>query len=159
MLLSHGQPKSLNEVAKEALEQMKTALVDAQTNLYKAQERTKRVGDKWRRSETYKVGNEVVLTIANLCSYCPCLPPKIKAHWGGPFFITQEKSPFVYGLDLPPSWRIHPSFYVSKLKRYIHSEEFLQRLSHRLLYLWGTFWSMKSRGFCSIRVRKLVAVT
>ena len=58
---------------------MKTALADAQTNLQKAQERMKRAVDKRRRSETYKVGDEVVLITANLRSYCPHLPLKIKA--------------------------------------------------------------------------------
>ena len=33
ILLARGQPKSPNEVVKEALEWMKTVLVDAQTNL------------------------------------------------------------------------------------------------------------------------------
>ena len=52
---------------------MKTALADAQTNLQKAQERMKRAVDKRRWSEAYKVGDEVVLTTANLHSYCDTL--------------------------------------------------------------------------------------
>ena len=83
---------------------MKMALADAQTNLQKDQERMKRAVDKRRRSEAYKVGDEVVLTIANLRSYCLHLPPKIKARWVGPFRITREISPVAYGLDLPPGW-------------------------------------------------------
>ena len=71
MLLARGQPKSSNEAVKEALERMKTALADAQTNIQKAQERIKRAVDKW--------GDEVFLTIANLRSYSPHIPPKIKA--------------------------------------------------------------------------------
>ena len=64
----------------------------------------KRAVDKKRRSEAYKVGDEVVLTTANLRSYCPHLPLKIKARWVGPFRITREISPVAYGLDLPPGW-------------------------------------------------------
>ena len=71
MLLAYGKPRSSNETVREALERMKTALVDVQTNLQKAQERMKRTVDKRRRSETYKVGDEVVLTTTNLRSYCP----------------------------------------------------------------------------------------
>ena len=125
MLLSRGQPKSLNEAVKEALERKKMALADAQTNLQKAQERMKRAVDKRRQSETYKVGDEVVLTTKKFCNYCPHLPPKIKARGVGPIRITREISLVAYRLDLPPSWGIHPVFHVSKVKRYVHSEEFL----------------------------------
>ena len=104
---------------------MKMALVDAQTNLQKAQERMKRSVDKRRQSEMYKVGDEVVMTTTNLSSYCLHLPPKIKARWAGPFRITQEISPIAYRLDLPPGWQIYPVFHVSKLNYYICSEEFL----------------------------------
>ena len=31
-------------------------------------------------------------------------------------------------MDLPPGWRIHPVFHVSKLKRYIRLEEFLREV-------------------------------
>ena len=109
MLLARGKPMGSNEAVKEALERMKTALADAQTNLQRAQKRMKRAVDKRRRSEMHKVGDEVILTIANLHSYCPHLPPKIKARWVGPFHITREISPVTYELDLLPSWRIHPS--------------------------------------------------
>ena len=116
---------------------MKTALADAQTNLQKAQERMKRAVDKQRRSEAYKVGDEVVLTTVNLRSYCPHLPSKIKARWVGPFHITREISPAAYGLDLSPGWRIHPVSHVSKLKRYIRSEEFLREVEPPPLVLVG----------------------
>ena len=128
MLLTRGKPKSSNVAVEEALERMKTALADAQHNLAKAQDRMKRAVDRKRRSEAYKVGDEVVLTTANLRSYCPHLPPKIKARWVGPFRITREVSPVAFGLDLPPGWRIHPVFHVSKLKRYIRSDEFLREV-------------------------------
>ena len=65
-LLAKGEPKVSNEAVKEALERMKTALVDAKSNLTIAQQWMKRVVDKKRRTEEYKIGDEVVLSTANL---------------------------------------------------------------------------------------------
>ena len=50
-LLAKVEPKVSNEAVKEALEQMKTALVDAQSNLTTAQQQMKCVLDKKRRTE------------------------------------------------------------------------------------------------------------
>ena len=79
---------------------MKTALVDAWSNLSIAQQQMKRTLDKKRRTEEYKIGNKVVLSTINLRTYCPHLPPKIKAWWVGPFCIQKLVSPVTFGLDL-----------------------------------------------------------
>ena len=81
-LLAKGEPKVSNEAVKEAL-------VDTKSNLTTAQQWMKRVVDKKRRIEEYKIGNKVVLSTANLRTYCPNLPPKIKARWVGPFCIQK----------------------------------------------------------------------
>ena len=86
---------------------MKTALIDAQSNLSTAQRGMKRAVDKKRRAEQFNIGDEVVLSTANLRTNCPHLPPKVKARWLGPFRIQKTVSPVAYGLDLPPGWRIH----------------------------------------------------
>ena len=127
-LLAKGEPKVSNEVVKEALERMKTALVDAQSNLTIAQQRMKRVVDQKRRIKEYKYGDEVVLSTANLRTYCPNLSPKIKARCIRPFRIQKIVSPVAFGLDLPPGWQIHLVFHVNKLKHYICSEEFLREV-------------------------------
>ena len=84
-LLAKGEPKVPNEAVKEALEQMKTALVDAQSNLTKAQQWMKRAVDRKRRTEEYKIGDEVVLSTTNLQTYCPKLPPKLRHGGLAPF--------------------------------------------------------------------------
>ena len=65
-LLAHGAPMVSKEAVTEALERMKMALVDAQSNLTTAQQRMTRVLDKKRQTEKYKIGNEVVLSTTNL---------------------------------------------------------------------------------------------
>ena len=97
----------------------------------------KRAMDKKRQTEEYKISDEVVLSTANLGTYCPNLPPKIKARWVGPFCIRKIVSPITFGLDLSPGWRIHPVFHVSKLKCYIRSEEFLREVEPPPLVLVG----------------------
>ena len=54
-LLANGAPKVSNDAVKEALEQMKMALVDIQSI---AMHQMKRVVDKKRRTEEYKIGDE-----------------------------------------------------------------------------------------------------
>ena len=49
---------------------------------------------------------------------------KLRRQWIGPFSIAKLISPMAYRLDLPPTWRIHPVFHVSNLKRFHRSEEF-----------------------------------
>ena len=127
--LQGGIPQgSQNEAVKETLERMKTALAEAQTNLERAQRRMATVVNRTRRSEQYKIGDEVVLSTANLRSYYPHLPTKLRARWVGPFGISRVVSPVAYKVDLPPGWQIHPIFHIDRLKRYIRSEEFLQEV-------------------------------
>ena len=47
---------------------------------------------------------------------------------GWPLLHPKDCITIAFGLDLPPGWRIHPVFHVSKLKRYIRSEEFLREI-------------------------------
>ena len=65
-LLAKGEHRVSNKAVKEALEWMKMALVDAQSNLTIAQQWMKCTVDKKKQTEEYKIGNEVVLSTANL---------------------------------------------------------------------------------------------
>ena len=61
-------------------------------------------------------------------NYGPHLLAKIKARWVGPFTITHKVSLVAYRVDLSPGWRLQPIFHIDKLKKYIHSEEFLREV-------------------------------
>ena len=107
---------------------MKTTLAETQTNLERAQRRMANVVNRSRRSEQYKIGDEVVLSMMNLRNYCPHLPAKLRARWVGPFTISRVVSPVAYKVDLPPGWQIHPIFHIDRLKRYACSKEFLREV-------------------------------
>ena len=79
---------SQNEAMKETLEWMKTALAEAQTNLERVQHKMANVVNCSRRSEQYKISDEVVLSMTNLRNYCPHLLAKLQARWVGPFTIS-----------------------------------------------------------------------
>ena len=84
---------SENPAAKDTVKIMEDALAQARKNLQTAQEMTKKQVDKSRRSESFEVGDEVVLSTHNLHSYAPHLLHKLKCRWVGPFPVTKIISP------------------------------------------------------------------
>ena len=56
------------------------------------------------------------------------LPVKLRRRWVGPFTVNRVVSPIAYRLDLPQGWKIHPTFHISNLKRYLRSEEFVREV-------------------------------
>ena len=104
-MMHGGTSKGLqNEAVKEMLGQMKTALAEAQTNLGCAQRRIANVINRPRKSEQYKIGDEVVLSTTNLRHYYPHLQAKLQARWVGPFTISRVVSLVAYKVDLPLGW-------------------------------------------------------
>ena len=92
-MLHGGTSKgSQNEVVKETLEQMKTILAKAETNLEHAQCRMANAVNHSRRSEQYNIGDEVVLSATSLRNYCPHFPAKLRAQWVEPFIISRVVS-------------------------------------------------------------------
>ena len=96
---------------------MKTTLEEAQANLTVARNQAKSQVDHSRRDETFKVGDEVVLSTYNI-RVNQHLPSKLRRRWIGPYQVAKVISPVAYGLDLPPTWQIHPVFHVLNLKRF-----------------------------------------
>ena len=109
-------------------DRMKVALVSARENIHKAQECMKRAVDKSRREETFKEDDEVVLWTRHLRNLDTHVPVKLRHRWVGPFTVTKVMSLVAYRLDLPQGWKIHPTFHVSNLKRYLRSEDFVREV-------------------------------
>ena len=81
--------------------------------------------DRSWRSETFHKGTEVLLSTKNLRVDLHPLS-KLQRRWIGPYKVTEVISLVAYRLDLPPAWRIHPVFYISNLKRFNRSTEFVR---------------------------------
>ena len=123
VLMHGGGVSSEIEAVQTMVDRMKTALEEAQANLTVAQSRAKAQEDRSRHDKTFEVGVEVVLSTRNI-RVNQHLPSKLCRRWIGSYRVARVISPVVYGLDLPPIWRIHPIFHVSNLKRFHQSEEF-----------------------------------
>ena len=93
----------------------------------------------------YNMGDEVVLT-TTIYVVISHVSPKIKARYVSPLCITQEISPVAYELDLPSGWKNHLIIHVSKLKRYICSEEFLWEVVPPSVVLKGHTLEYKVEG-------------
>ena len=84
-VLMHGRGVSSKiEAVQTMVARMKTALEEAQANLTIAQSRAKSQADRSRRDETFKVGDEVVLSTCNI-RVNQHLPSKLHRHWIGPY--------------------------------------------------------------------------
>ena len=120
----HGRGVSSQvEAVQMMVDRIKTALEEALANLTIAQSQVKSQVDRSRRDEKFEVGDEVVLSTRHI-SVNQHLPSTLWRRWIGPYRVPRVISPLAYGLDLPPTWRIHPIFHVSNLKRFQSSKEF-----------------------------------
>ncbi|XP_024517160.1 uncharacterized protein LOC112341390 [Selaginella moellendorffii] len=108
--------------ACDFLEDMQDKLELAKLTIRQVQGRDKRLTNKHRRHQEYKVGDKVFLKLSDAqrspkgggnakLSPCYC------GHWT----ILQHVGDLAYTLDLPVSLKIYPTFHVSKLKVCLHS--------------------------------------
>jgi hypothetical protein len=74
-----------------------------------------------RHYKGHAVGDHVWLEGTNLKLSHP--KAKLDAKRYGPFKVTEEISPVVFRLELPPHWKIHNVFHVSLLTCYNETEE------------------------------------
>ncbi|CAI7880326.1 unnamed protein product [Closterium sp. NIES-53] len=83
-----------------------------------AQERQVRCANQHRRHTTFKFGDLVLLSTANLPLLNAGTSPKLAPRFVGPFPITKVLSPVSYRLQLPPHMTIHLVFHVHLLRPY-----------------------------------------
>jgi Reverse transcriptase (RNA-dependent DNA polymerase)/RNase H-like domain found in reverse transcriptase/Integrase zinc binding domain/Retroviral aspartyl protease/Chromo (CHRromatin Organisation MOdifier) domain len=115
-LLSVNTTTSNHQSVNDMLSQLQKAINNAKTSLLQAQQRQQQYANESRREVTFKVGDEVLLSTANLRNMERA--PKLYPKFIGPYKIKKVISDVAYELDLPMTMRIHHTFHVSKLKKY-----------------------------------------
>ena len=102
------------ESTAQLLERMAAELVQAKESIEHARQAAAVQANKHRRDVSYKVGDEVLLSTANL--RLAGTSRKFTARWVGPFKVKQLVGPVAVELDLPSSIRLHPVVHVSQVK-------------------------------------------
>jgi len=104
--------------AATRVERMRQALDFARGRLLEAQQRQAENADRHRRSVSLAVGDDVLLATEGL--QLRHFTNKLCSKYIGPFPIAQVVNANAYKLKLPPQLRaLHPTFNISRLKRYI----------------------------------------
>jgi transposase InsO family protein len=102
------------EETAQMLDRMAAELVQAKENIGRARDQAAVQANKHRRDVSYQVGDEVMLSTANL--RLAGTSRKFAARWVGPFKVKQLVGPVAVELDLPQSIKLHPVVHVSQMK-------------------------------------------
>ncbi len=119
--------QSVNPSASDMVQRMSNDLEQAKQSLAQAQQRQAKYADQHRREDSFKAGDRVMLSTANLSTQGRA--GKLLPSYIGPFKIIRVASPVAYELELPASMRrVHPVFHISRLRRFVDgSEQFPSR--------------------------------
>ncbi|GLB35280.1 hypothetical protein LshimejAT787_0208450 [Lyophyllum shimeji] len=121
----------------EFAERMRTVREETESALKGAAADMKRFYDRKHRPEVYQEGEKVWLDAEHIVTG----RPKKKLDWKrlGPFTIEKKISDTAYRLKLPRGWRMHPTFHVSKLRRF-KPDEFNRPTPRVTLNVRGENW-------------------
>ena len=150
------------ESTEDFLTRMDTAFQAAKRQLEKAQLQMKQQADKRRKKISFEVDELVLLSTIHL--KMKNMPAKFQKRFVGPFKILAKVGQNAYTLDLPASWKIHPTFHVSLLKKWQQSafvsagpsepervqlddEEKLWEVEKLLRWRWRKIRNRKTREF------------
>lgn len=110
-------PKRDNPSGKDYVENIHSAIHRAKIVLKDAQNKQKQYADKKRREVSFKPGDRVLLSTANLRLKVPGTQ-KLLPRYIGPFVVEKQVGKNAYRLSLPSAMKVHPVFNVSLLHAY-----------------------------------------
>ena len=124
----HRPVNTINPTTEKFIQRLTSALQEARQRLLTAQNRQKQYANNHRQYKTFREGDLVLLSDANLPLATSTQVRKLAPRWTGPFRISTVISDVAYRLELSPHIRIHPVFHVSQLKEFhTESERFPDR--------------------------------
>jgi len=125
-----GNQESNSESPKvdEMVEERKIIIQEATDALKEAQATQEEQYNKKRRMQTYRLGDQVWLNTKNLRWAKKMARPtdKLAERKLGPYKITRVISDLAYTIDIPKTWKVHPTFSVSLLSPYLHPNTYFQ---------------------------------
>jgi hypothetical protein len=115
-----GGKRDYNVPADSAafVERLQSTLTLTCKFLIAAQQRQKAYADKHKIEKSYKIGEQVLLSMIYLNIKHGKTNRKLLPKWIGPFKIVSKVGPVSYELELNPGWRVHPVFHVSLLEMF-----------------------------------------
>ena len=115
---------SSNPAADERIRQIKQQWEQAKKSIEQAQQRQAQYADQHRRSASFVVGDQVLVSTADLKLIGSSVrTAKFASRFIGPFPIKRVVNDNAYELELPEQLRIHPTLNISRLKAYRDGKE------------------------------------
>lgn len=113
------------ESTAELIGRLQGIYEEAMAALEEAQGVQREQADRRRRPDEFEEGEWVLLSAANIETPInrEVGTKKLSPRYLGPFRIAEKRSSVVYKLELPATWKMHPVFHISKLRRYHEGPE------------------------------------
>ena len=134
VMLNYGQipltsaslriPRIQNPEALPLTGTLQERLARAKRFLEAAQQRQRAYADKGRRPLEFNVGDDLLLSTANI-SFKRVGAPKLMPKYIGPFKVVKRMGATAYELELAKNMRNHDVFHVSLLKSYVPERGFV----------------------------------